>query len=164
MNPEKEIDFLRTYKDFIYYFNMLEQNIGYCLQTTSKMIKQKNPNIWLTCSFDRKIKRLIKLAGMYNLETLFHEWHLKVQECRHLKNIIAYGRWEWSESNDKPIGYHATEIKNGKGSFTTNEFRVKLKFLQEIFKSFHAIRTPLELACSKSAQQHTADNTDKPRV
>lgn len=152
MNTENEIDFLRTYKDFIYFFNMLERNLGYSLRFCAQATGHETPEKWHSASFEKKIKKVMALAKSNDLGKSFDDWHAKVQKCRHLRNIIAHGEWEWKEWLEKPIHYHAPDFPDGKGSFTTNEFVEKLNFLKEVLESFQELRTPLE-----QAQQDAAD-------
>lgn len=159
MTSGKEIEFLRTYKNFIYTFNMLDRNIGYCLRYCSKRALQKNPEKWISASFDSKIRKVIILAKSFDLDTVFSEWHSNVEKCRYLRNIVAHGHWEWLDYLEKPIHYHAPEIKNGKGSFTVDEFQEKLIFLQDVGESFREIRKSLELACEKLVQPDAANNS-----
>ena len=149
MNSEHEIDFLRTYKDFIYFFNMLECNIGYSLRYCTERTKNKNPGKWLDASFDSKIKKVVKLVNAHKLETVFHDWLSDVEKCRHLRNIVAHGHWEWRENLERPILYHALDIPKGQGSFTVEEFQLKLRFLQDVGTSFNKIRAQLEAACHR---------------
>ncbi len=148
MKTENEIDFLRTYKDFIYYFNMLERNIGYCLRSCLKSQSMK-PEKWLKVSFDSKIKRILKLAKEVGVDDKFSVWSSDINECRHLRNIVTHGEWEWREHLDKQILYHAPEINNAQGEFTVAEFESKLTFLKAVFETFMKIRAPLESACEK---------------
>jgi len=155
MNDEGEIEFLRTYKDFIYYFNMLERNIGYCLRNCSTKEGSQNPKRWLSASFDSKIKKVMSLAKKYGIHKSFSEWHAQVEECRNFRNIISHGEWDWKWWLSKPIHFHAPEIENGKGAFTTEEFQEKLVSLKKISKVFSTISTPLCFAVEKEAR--TAD-------
>ncbi len=152
INTENEIIFLRTYKDFIYYFNMLEHNVGYCLRNCMKLRGNIHPDRWLSVSFDSKVKRICKLAKEYGIDDKFSAWSSDIEECRHLRNIIAHGSWEWKEFLDKPIQFHAPEIESGRGQFTNDEFRSKLTFLKKVSETFRKIRTLLETACQKYTQ------------
>ncbi len=154
MNSENEIIFLRTYKDFIFYFNMLERNIGYCLSCCLKSYGNKNSDKWLVTSFDSKVKRILKLAKRMGVDEKFCTWNSDIEECRHLRNIIVHGNWEWHEFSDKPIRFHAPEIENGKGEFTNDEFKSKLNFLKIASETFAKIRTQLETACQKAQPKH----------
>ena len=111
MNTENEIIFLRTYKDFIYYFNMLERNIGYCLRYCLKQSCNENPDKWLSVSFNSKVKKILSLAKEVGVEDKFSEWSSDINTCRHLRNIISHGNWEWIAFLEKPIQYHAPEIE-----------------------------------------------------
>jgi hypothetical protein len=153
MNTENEIIFLRTYKDFIYYFNMLERNIRYCLRYCLKQSCNENPDKWLSVSFNSKVKKILSLAKEVGVEDKFSEWSSDINTCRHLRNIISHGNWEWKAFLEKPIQYHAPEIENGQGEFTTAEFKSKLTFLIKVSETFSEIRTPLEIECQKKAQQ-----------
>ena len=153
MDTENEIIFLRTYKDFIYYFNMLERNIGYCLRYCMKSRGNVNSGKWLSASFDSKVKRILRLAKESGVDDKFSAWSSDIEECRHLRNIVTHGNWEWREFLDKPILFHAPEIEEGKGQFTNDEFKSKLTFLIKVSDTFRKIRTPLEAACEKQAQQ-----------
>ena len=146
MKTENEIDFLRTYKDFIYFFNMLERNLGSSLRFCARTTGHKTPEKWHTANFEKKIKKFMSLAKSNDLGAEFEDWHTKVQKCRHLRNIIAHGEWLWREWLEKPILYHAPDFPNGEGSFTTQEFMEKLNFLKEVLESFQELRTPLEQA------------------
>src|SRR5688572_3946564 len=58
-DPERaELLFLRSYKDAIMYFNMLDRNLAYCLRWASK-VDGSNVDIVaiLALSFDRKLKK-----------------------------------------------------------------------------------------------------------
>ncbi len=153
MNIENEIIFLRTYKDFIYYFNMLERNIGYCLRYCLKSSCNETPDKWLSVSFNSKVKKILSLAEEVGVGDNFSAWSSDINICRHLRNIISHGNWEWRDFLEKPIQYHAPEIENGKGEFTTAEFKSKLTFLKEVSETFSKIRTPLEIECQKKTQQ-----------
>ena len=153
MSREDEIDFLRAYKDFIFYFNMLERNIGYCLSICLKRKGNGCSEKWLTASFDMKVKRLMILAKELELHEKFETWHLRVRRIRHLRNIVSHGQWEWKDWLSEPIYFHAPEIENGKGKFTIQEFRGKLSELLEISEVFSDIRTLLERASEKKTQQ-----------
>ena len=86
MNTEKEIDFLRTYKDFIYYFNLLDSNIGLSIRYCLALTKPEESEKWLTKSFDKKITKVLSLAKEGGLDAEFKEWHINVEECRILRN------------------------------------------------------------------------------
>ena len=152
MNKDNEIGFLRTYKDFIYYFNMLERNIGYCLRHCLNLLNNMKTDKWLNVSFDSKIKRILSLAKEVGIDDKFSAWSSNINDCRHLRNIVTHGEWEWRGFSDKPIQFHAPEISNGKGEFTVAEFEAKLTFLKNVSDTFREIRTPLEIACQKYAQ------------
>lgn len=63
MAEESEIVFLRTYKDFIYAFNMLDRNMAYFLRHCLKgKSKDRVGNKWLKVSFDQKSKKIQKIA------------------------------------------------------------------------------------------------------
>ena len=152
MNTENEITFLRTYKDFIYYFNMLERNIGYCLRYCMTAFGTMNPDRWLSASFDSKVKRLLALAQETGVADTFSAWSSDLDDCRHLRNVVAHGNWEWMEFLDAPIQYHAPEIEDAKGGFTNEEFQSKLTVLIGVSETFQKTRAQLEAACEKQAQ------------
>lgn len=154
MKKDNEIDFLRTYKNFIYYFNMLERNIGYCLRYCLKP-HNMNSDKWIYVSFDSKIKRILSLAKKVGVDDKFSQWKLDINECRHLRNIVTHGRWEWREFSNKPIQFNAPEINNGKGEFTNTEFESKLTFLKAVSHTFSEIRALLEIAYQKEPNQIT---------
>jgi hypothetical protein len=156
MNTENEIIFLRTYKDFIYYFNMLERNIGYCLRRCMGLRGSRNADRWLSASFDSKVKRLLRLAKDCGVADAFSAWRTDLDECRHLRNIVAHGNWEWKGFLDRPIHYHAPEVEDGKGSFTNDEFKSRLTFLIEVSETFRKTRTQVEAACERQAQHRAA--------
>ena len=156
MNTKDEFTFLRTYKDFIFYFNMLERNIGYCLRKCLALRGNVNADRWLSASFDSKVKRLLGLAKETGVADTFSVWISDLEECRHLRNIVAHGSWDWAEFLDAPIQYHAPGIIDGKGCFTNEEFKSKLTFLIGVFETFRRIRTRLEAACAKQAQHPPA--------
>ena len=152
MKKDNEIDFLRVYKDFIYYFNMLERNIGYCLRICLKSHNNTNSTKWLNANFDSKVKRILRLAKEVGVDDKFSVWSSDINECRHLRNIVTHGQWEWREHLEKPILFHAPEINNGQGEFTITEFESKLTFLKVVSDTFREIRTPLEIACHEKVQ------------
>lgn len=152
MNIKGEIEFLRTYKDFIYHFNMLERNIGYSLRHCSSKKGNQNPEKWHSATFDSKVKKIISLATEHGIYDVFSDWHAQVQECRHLRNIISHGSWEWHWSHQEPIHFHAPEIEDGEGRFTTKEFQERFIYLKQVAETFGTIRTPLEIAVEKAAQ------------
>ncbi len=151
MNTEEEISFLRAYKDFIYYFNMLERNIGYCLRYCLSKNGNRNPEKWLSASFDSKLKKVMALAKQHGVSEAFSDWHTEIQACRHLRNIISHGSWEWKGWLPEPIYFHAPEIENGEGQFTTEEFQHKLVYLKDVAKKFGTIRTILERKVESAA-------------
>ncbi|MCH6258400.1 hypothetical protein MLD52_17705 [Puniceicoccaceae bacterium K14] len=152
MNTEGEIEFLRTYKDFIYHFNMLDRNIGYSLRYCSSKKGDPNPQKWHSKTFDSKVKKVIYLAKEYDVYDIFSDWHAQVQDCRYLRNTLSHGSWEWKWPLPKPIHFHAPEIKDGKGQFTTKEFREKFIYLKCVAETFGTIRTQLETAVEKAAK------------
>ena len=152
MNTEDEIRFLRTYKDFIYFFNILEGNLGYCLRYCLSKKGNQNPEKWLSASFDSKIKRVMALAKQHGVSETFSVWHTEVQACRHVRNIVSHGYWEWKWWLPEPIYFHAPEIENGEGQFTMEEFQLKLVYLKNVSEKFHTIRTILERAVVSKAK------------
>ena len=146
MNDEGEIEFLRTYKDFIYYFNMLERNVGCFLRNCSRIEGIKNPDKLLSVSFNSKVKRVISLADKYGLHASFYDWYVQVEGCRRMRNIISHGQWEWHWWKTEPIYFHAPDIEHGEGTFTPEEFREKLVYLKNVSKIFHKISRSLAVA------------------
>lgn len=156
MSTDDEITFLRTYKDFIYYFNMLDRNIGFCLRRCMTLRGTRNAERWLSVSFDSKVKQLLRLAKECGVADAFASWSSDLEKCRHLRNIVAHGNWEWHEFIDKPIQYHAPEIDDGEGSFTNDEFTARLIFLIGVSETFQKARTLVEAACDKMAHHQAA--------
>ena len=145
MIEDSEIVFLRTYKDFIYYFNMLESNMAYCLRYCFR-VKQENNSVekWHKASFDQKLKKISMIAKKNipkeQYETLFQ----KLGECRQLRNVVVHGHWEWKDFLDEPIHYHAPEPFNKNGSLTVKAFQEHLSFLKETFQFFMDLRPAIE--------------------
>ncbi|MDT8389282.1 MAG: hypothetical protein RRC34_02100 [Lentisphaeria bacterium] len=150
MNTEGEIEFLRAYKDFVYYFNMLERNIGYCLRFCSGKEGNQNPEKWHSANFDAKVKKVIALAKKYGVYEAFTGWHREIKKCRHLRNIVSHGSWEWKWWLPKPIFFHAPEFEDGKGEFTVEEFQERLSHLRNVPDVFRAIRSRLESAIGET--------------
>lgn len=156
INSQEENKFLRTYKDFIYYFNLLDRNLGYCLRYCMSRRADQRPEKWLSVNFDSKVKKIIALAKENGLQETFSEWHVLVQECRHLRNIVSHGRWEWRRRQPRPISYSCPEVEAGEGFFTTEEFQAQFLRLRHAFETFDKIRTPLELAIVESVKRSRA--------
>lgn len=158
MSSKGEITFLRTYKDYICQFNMLERNIGYCLRYSLKRKGNATQEKWLSASFDSKVKRIIALAEELKLQGVFHPWHQEVKTIRVFRNIISHGDCDWQDWLPKPIRFHAPEIKNGECELTIEEFKQKLHQLQNVSNVFSEIRKSLELAIEKNTQEDTGSN------
>jgi hypothetical protein len=153
MTKDSEIMFLRAYKDFIYYFNMLDRNMGYCLRwcMCSGQNNRTSQN-WLEVTFSRKFKKILFLAKEASSETLFDSWTRKMEACRRMRNIIVHGHWEWKNFLDRPIHYHAPEPFNQEGSFTVEEFQDQLSLLLETSELFSRLRPVLEKVADQEAQ------------
>ena len=152
MNTEGEIEFLRTYKDFIYHFNMLDRNVGYCLCYCLQREGNESPEKWLYQSFDSKRKRILSLANENELSEEFNEWDSQVEKIRHFRNIISHGAWDWNWWLPDPIHYHAPEIENGKGALSLTAFKQKFNELKNCAYEFSDIRTSLEISIAQKTQ------------
>ncbi|WP_269527235.1 hypothetical protein [Coraliomargarita parva] len=153
MNTKGEIEFLRTYKDFIYHFNLLDRNMGYCLRYCLQRNGNESPEKWLSQSFDSKRKRILGLADEHDLNETFSEWNSRLEGIRHFRNIISHGAWEWKRWLSEPIHYHAPEIENGKGTLSLDAFEDKFFELKKCADEFSDIRTSLEISVEKMTQQ-----------
>jgi len=153
MTKNSEITFLRTYKDSIYYFNILDRNMGYCLRWCMRSGRNNRVSEkWLKLTFDQKFKKILLLAKKASSEAAFEVWSQKMEECRRMRNIIVHGHWEWKDFLERPIHYHAPEPFNQEGNFTVEEFQDQLSLLHEASELFSKLRTVLEEAADQEAQ------------
>ena len=144
---KSELHFLRTYKEFIFVFNMFERNIGYCLR---HCVQNRNPKKWLEVSFDAKVKKLMLLVASVNLTEKFSGLHEDLEKCRRLRNVLVHGEWRWKENQPKPIHYHCPEIENEEGYISNSEFDTRLVFLKSVFDNFDRLRDQLEQEIEKT--------------
>jgi hypothetical protein len=153
MTKDSEITFLRAYKDSIYFFNMLDRNMGYCLRWCMRSGRNNHASKkWLEVTFNQKFKKIQFLAKEASSEALFEEWSQKMEECRRMRNIIVHGHWEWKDFLERPIHYHAPEPFNQEGSFTVEEFQDQLSLLHETSKMFSKLRPVLEKIADQETQ------------
>jgi hypothetical protein len=130
MTEHKEIVFLRTYKDFIYKFNMLDRNMAYFLRDCMRSVQgNSSTDKWHKVTFDQKLKKLLSIANKSIPERQYKILSQKLEECRLLRNVVVHGHWEWREFLDEPILYHTPEPFNQEGSLTVKAFQDKLSFL-----------------------------------
>jgi len=145
MAEASEIVFLRTYKDFIYSFNLLDRNMAYflhyCLKGKAKYIIGNN---WLKVTFDRKSKKILKIAEGIVSETIYDDFANKIEKCRHMRNAIVHGTWEWKGFLSLPIHYHVPEPFNEKGSLSAEEFQEQLHYLEGTMELFMDLRSIIE--------------------
>ena len=152
MSTGTELEFLRIYKDFILYFNLLDTNLGLCLWHCGRYMGSDNPDKWREKSFDKKVKKVMSLVVEHSLESVFATWHKSIQDCRGFRNIVVHGQWRWRESCEKQIRYECL-LSSDLGDLTIDEFRSKLVFVKDLLTTFNEIRELLDLACRKSVQQ-----------
>jgi hypothetical protein len=153
MTKNSEITFLRTYKDLIYYFNMLDRNMGYCLQLCMRSGRNSRASgKWLKLTFDQKLKKILLLAKQASSESVFEVWSQKMEECRRMRNIIVHGHWEWKDFLERPIHYDASQPFNQEGSLTVEEFQDQLSLLHEASELFSKLRPVLEKVVDHDTQ------------
>lgn len=153
MAEESEIVFLRTYKNFIYTFNLLERNMAYFLHHCLKgKCKAGGGNIWLKVTFDQKSKKIQKIAKGIVSETIYDNFSGKIEKCRHMRNAIVHGNWEWKSFLSSPIHYHAPEPFNEKGSLNVEEFKDQLRYLEGTVELFRDLRAIIEKGLLKNSQ------------
>lgn len=139
---ESEIQFLRTYKDYIYLFNMLERNIVYCLWHANR---GSDVDRFSKYSFDEKARRLERLVKANGLEEPFGGWLASVERCRKTRNRIVHGSWEFRQWLDKPIRFHIPAPVEEQGELSMGEFVEELEALKKTANEFSRLRRQYEL-------------------
>jgi hypothetical protein len=139
-----EITFLKTYKDFIFNFNMLDANIAYCLRTCNRQSQDNSFEKWFKMTFDKKLKKLLNIAKGKIPQKEFNEFSNRMEKCRKWRNLVVHASWEWKGSFDSPIYYCAREPFNQEGDLSVQEFQDKLFFLDKTAKLFSELRPQLQ--------------------
>jgi hypothetical protein len=146
-SPEElELQFLRTFKDYIYYFNMLERNIVYCL---SYAIRGGDYNSkvdkFSRLSFDEKVRRLKKLIKKNEIENIFSKWFESIEYLRKKRNTLVHGQWDFRWWIEKPILFDMPAPIKEKGELTIDEFKKEFEVLKKVNQDFCDLREKYEI-------------------
>lgn len=143
---ELELQFLRTFKDYIYYFNMLERNIVYCL---SHAIRGGDYNSkvdkFSRLSFDEKMRKLKKLIKRNEIEDVFCKWFESIEYLRKKRNILVHGQWEFIWWIEKPILFDVPSPMKEKGELTIEEFKKEFEVIKKATEDFNLLRSQYEI-------------------
>jgi hypothetical protein len=146
-SPEElELQFLRTFKDYIYYFNMLERNVVYCLSYAihggdynSKVDK------FSRLSFDEKVRRLKVLIKKNEIENIFSKWFESIEYLRKKRNTLVHGQWDFRWWIEKPILFDIPAPMKEKGELTIDEFKKEFEVLKKVNQDFCDLREKYEI-------------------
>lgn len=146
-SPENlELQFLRTFKDYIYYFNMLERNIVYCLSHATKGDDYSSKVDKISSfSFDKKRRRLKNLIKRNEIENVFAKWFESVEYCQSMRNKIVHGHWEFNSFLKAPIQFDISAPTKKKGAYTMGEFIKEFEKLKKVTEDFSQIRSKYEI-------------------
>lgn len=123
--------------------------LSHCLKGKTKDVIGNN---WLKVSFDQKSKKILKIAEGIVSETIYENFTNKIEKCRHMRNAIVHGSWEWKGFLSSPIHYHAPEPFNEQGSLSVEEFKEKLHFLVDAMELFNNLKLIIEKGLLKNSR------------
>ena len=123
-DPERaELLFLRSYRDAIMYFNMLDRNLAYCLRWAAESAgRSASLSVILALPFDRKLKKVVALIRRKKRKSEYAEFLSLAEECRKMRNKLVHGHWEFVPRLEQPIRFHVPAPFEEKGGVTQEEF------------------------------------------
>ena len=144
-----ELQFLRTFKEYIYYFNLLERNIVYCLSYPNHRNDYSlTVDKFNKLSFDEKVRKLKRFIKRNELEDIFSKWFESVEYLRKKRNTLVHGQWDFRWWLEKPILFDIPAPIKEKGELTIEDFKKEFEVLKKAAEDFSKLRSEYEFELS----------------
>ncbi len=100
----QETMFLRSYKDAIMLFNMLERNMASCLRAASARtgVDGDIARI-LEFPYDKKLRKIKVLISKSGFDAQYESFLALAEKCRLFRNRLVHGHWEFVEFLEAPV-------------------------------------------------------------
>jgi hypothetical protein len=126
-----EVLFLRSYKDAIMFFNMLDRNLAYCLRGASSSAGAEVDLLTvLSYPYDKKLKEIKSLILKRGRESEYSEFLRLAEQCRTLRNKLVHGHWAFVARLPKPIRFQVPAPYQEEGYLTQDEFSAQAALCQ----------------------------------
>lgn len=142
-----EVGFLRRYKEAIYYFNMLDRNMAYCIRAARQRAGTESAVRKIHAqSFDTKLGKINSIIKAKDRVADYHDFSELAEQCRLLRNRLVHGHWEFKDWLKKPIHFHVPSPLEESGALTHEEFAVQTAIFEQTLTLFNQKRNthPIE--------------------